>query len=160
MKTIFAFLVVLAIVSCSKNEKTDTALSASDAAAVAGMLQETDSLYQASAQLRAATTPQQIHHLDSVFHHHDTLYWHHHNQYNENNPHPHNDHHHQWVPYDHSVDHSHHYHHPYEGHANDSLIVVSNGHHPDYTTHHPDIHDLHDHHVTDSLHHLHQTYHQ
>lgn len=159
MKTTLFCVLIFTLVSCSKNKETEVSLNASDAAAVAGMLAEINSLGQAASHLDSAITSEQKHHWDSIYHHHNSLYWHHHNNYNVVNSHPHNDHEHQWVPYNPNIDHSHHYHHPYSANAHDSLVVVSNGHHPDHNANHPDIHNLHDHQVVDSLHRIHQIHH-
>ena len=159
MKTIIFNLLVLVLISCSRNNETEITLNSSDVAAVAAMAVETNNLVLSSTELKSATTSEQIHHWDSIFHHHDSLFWHHHSLYNENNHNPHNDHHHVWIHYEPSIDHSHHYHPVYPNHPGDSVINASNGHHSDYTNYHPEIHSLHDHHVIDSLHHLHQVYH-
>jgi hypothetical protein len=151
MNTIlFCFLTIL-LVACSRNDETEVILNPSDVAAVAGMAEESNNILAAIAELEAATTSEEIHYWDSTYKHHDSLYWHHHSEYNSANGHPHNDHHHEWTHYDTGTDHSHHYHHPYPEHVNDSLVVISNDHHPNVNIHHPDIHGLHDHHVMDSL---------
>lgn len=159
MKAISFCLLILLGFSCSTSNEAEMDLNAADAAAVSGMLQETNNLKHTAANLTSATTSPERHHWDSIYHHHDSVYWHHHNTYNTANHHPHNDHHHQWVPYDHVVDHSHHYHPPYPGHPHDSLVVIPNGHHSNHNTSHSSAHNLHDHHVMDSLHHIHQSYH-
>ena len=160
MKTFLFFFLLVAFVSCSRDaSEKETPVEPADAAAVMAMQQQEIALRQTSSQLATATTPEQRHHLDSVYHHQDSVYWHHHNQYSHQNTHAHNDHHHQWVHYDPTVDHSHHYHPVYPNHPHDSLIVVSNGHHPNHTVYHHNLHSLHDHHVIDSLHHIHQMHH-
>jgi hypothetical protein len=159
MKTIlFCFLTIL-LVACSRNDGSEVTLNASDADAVAGMAQESNNILEAIAHLQSVTAPDQIHHWDSTYKYHDSLYWHHHSEYNHANGHPHNDHHHEWTHYDTGTDHSHHYHHPYPEHTHDSLVVISNGHHPDANTYHPDIHGLHDHHVMDSVDHVYEGIH-
>ena len=156
--TVFAFIVIV-LISCSRNNVSNESLSAADLAAITGMAKESDNLKAASSHLTAATHLSEIKHWDSVYHQADSLYWHHHSAYNVANHHPHNDHEHQWVPYDHRIDHTKHYHHNYPGHPHDSLIVVSNGHHLNQEVTHSDVHNVNDHHVADSLHHLHQNYH-
>ncbi|MEP6615931.1 MAG: hypothetical protein ABJA57_05100 [Ginsengibacter sp.] len=159
MKTSIFYITCFFIISCSKTTDTAGNLDASDAAAVSGMINETNILMGVSTQLEHAVTSDQIHHLDNLYDEHDSIFWHHHNSYNEANNQPHNDHTHAWVPYDPSIDHSHHFHPAYPDHFHDSLVEVPNNHHADYNIYHPDIHSLHDHHVIDSLEHLHQLYH-
>ena len=159
MKTSLFCLLIVALISCSRNIETEITLNPSDAAAVTGMVQEFNNLLVTSGELASASTAQQKHHLDSIYHHHDSLFWHYHSLYNEINHHPHNDHLHKWVPYDHTIDHSHHFHPVYPHNIHDSLIVVPNGHHPHHTIHHSEIHSIHDHHRIDSLHNIHQVYH-
>lgn len=159
MKTTIFSILLISIVSCSKNEE-DSALSSTDASAVAGMTQQISHLEQALNNLVNATDVTQRHHWDSVFHHYNSQFWHHHNQYHHDNNHPHNDHNHNWINYDPAIDHSSHYHHPYEGHANDSLVIVANNHHTSNEPHHDvNIHHLQHHNTIDSLHHLHQLHH-
>ena len=159
MKTNLTCILILTMISCSKNNETAVILNSADAVAVAAMAGEIINLKQAASHLQSAATPEQSLHWDSIYHHHNSLYWHHHNNYNAQNGHPHNDHGHNWMPYNPNVDHSHHYHHPYSVNPHDSLVIVSNNHHPDQKTHDPKIHNLNDHHVVDSLHNIHQVHH-
>lgn len=160
MKIVITSIALLAlIVSCTKSTENVQELNTTDIAAVTGMVGEVNFLRQASLQLSTASTPQQRHHADSSFHHHDSLHWVHHSHYNTTNNHPHNDHIHNWVPYNPTVNHTHHYHPHHPGHPNDSLVVILNGHHTAPAPHHPGVHTINDHHVMDSLHHVHQGHH-
>jgi hypothetical protein len=156
---VFGFGIIL-MISCTRNNQGSQLLTATDLAAITGMSKEANNLKASSTQLSYASNHSAIKHWDSVYHHADSVYWHHHSQYNHANHHSHNDHHHQWVAYDHAIDHSKHYHPVYPGHPHDSLVTVSNGHHPVANTHHPDIHTITDHRLLDSLHRLHQRFHQ
>lgn len=163
MKTFLVKLIVLilltaTILSCEKKSDAEPAVDQTDVA-LSAMNIELNNLKDLSIQLASTTNPQQQSHLDNSFHHHDSLYWHHHHTYNSSHN-AHNDHTHQFVHYDPNVNHSHHYHPAYPDHLHDSLIVVPNGHHPNHHTYHPGIHSLHDHHVIDSLHKVHQNHHR
>lgn len=158
MKPSLFVLAMLLIVSCSKTAEPDVSLSPTDAVASAGIVTELNNLAVAAPNLQAAATTLVRHHWDSAFHHHDSLQWVHHRHYNTPNNHPHNDHHHRWVPYDPAGNHAHHYHPVQRGHGNDS-IVVPNNHHTSHQTFHPGVQGLHDHHLVNSLHHIHRLFH-
>jgi hypothetical protein len=159
MKHIFTFFVLFVLGSCAKTTNQEPTLSASDAAAVAGMAEQSAHLEAVIKNLIHASSPAQRHHWDSLFRYHDALFWSYHHQYNHDNGHPHHDHSHHWVPYDPTLDHRHHYHPAYPQHAQDSLVVVPNGHHPSAGVHPQAVQSLEDHHRIDSLHHLHQKHH-
>ena len=79
MKTTLLIYFAL-LVACQREDNEIDALDSADAAALAGMQQQTTALRQTITQLVSATTPSQRHHWDSVYHHQDSVYWHHHHQ--------------------------------------------------------------------------------
>jgi hypothetical protein len=159
MKPLLLLLLIALGYSCAKNKDNEEGLSTVDAAASAGIATELNQLAVSTTNLQNAISPAERHHWDSSFHHHDSLHWVHHSHYNTGNHHPHNDHHHEWVPYDPNINHHHHYHPIYPGHPHDTIVVVPNHHHTTHHEYHPGIHGLHDHHLIDSLHHIHAAHH-
>jgi len=156
MKMLVYFLLVLFIISCNKDEKSET-IQSDDLSASSNMTSELSFIQQALTNLISAQTANQRRHWDSVYHHHDSLFWHHHSIYHHNT-YVHDDHSHSWTPYDPAINHSHHYHHSYPGHLNDSLLTTPNDHHHTDCNHHPGHHICH-HHTLDSLHTIHNLHH-
>jgi hypothetical protein len=160
MKVLLGFFaLILVALSCDKKQDKNTdVLSNEDLITSQNMESELVSMQQALDNLRAATNNADRIYWDNLYHHHDSLFWVHHDHYHHEH-YNHDDHHHQWLSYDPNIDHHHHYHHPFPNHPNDSLATTPNNHHHDNHDHHFPGHDLNHHHVLDSLHVIHNSYH-
>jgi hypothetical protein len=172
-KLLFIALAVF-LFSCQKKENQSTttnppitaptyekALSAQDSMTAVNIHQEYTAMSACLDSMLATPHHTVQLHWDSMYHHHDSLYWHHHSEYRHDSA-THDDHHHYWTHYDATVDHSHHHHHIYteHGHEHDSLLIITTGDHVhDNTDHHFHGHDLQDHHLLDSIHHIHELHH-
>lgn len=173
MKKIMLLLLPVFVMSCNKSETSDNAvtaatgnntnsntvtLTAEDVTTTNAIRSELMQMQQMLDSMLA--TPHLVHqrHWDSLYHHHDSLLWHHHNLFHYDT-YTHDDHHHSWTSYDPHIDHTHHYHHHFPGHINDSLVTVHGNHSHDNVDHHYNGHDIHDHFLADSLHHVHSLHH-
>lgn len=156
MNPIYVLIITVFVLSCNKNESTETILQ-DDLSASVAMTGELSAMQQAVNSLM--TAPNLTHRLywDSVYHHHDSLFWHHHNIYHHNS-YSHDDHNHAWVPYDPTINHHGHHHPQYPGHPNDSLVTTPNNHPHVNCEHHPGHHICH-HYTMDAIHHLHKLHH-
>ncbi|MCA6441447.1 MAG: hypothetical protein IM581_16070 [Chitinophagaceae bacterium] len=156
MKPIYVLLITVFVLSCNKNESTET-IQHDDLSASVAMAGELSAMQQSVNSLMIAPNHTQRLYWDSVYHHHDSLFWHHHNVYHHST-YTHDDHSHQWIPYDPIINHHGHHHPQYPGHLNDSLVTTTNNHHHVNCEHHPGHHICH-HHTMDSLHHVHNIHH-